>query len=244
MPCSSDQGTRCPELHGKLSKADRTFLNEVNTFLEANWRPSAPAAGRRQADAARTAFLTALAARGWSVPHWPAGVGGTAWTRRECYLFWRALALVGAPVPDPFGVGVIGPLLLEVGTSDQCRRHLKAIRGAQIRWCAHGSLRGAEMPVIARTDTGSTGIASGPRAPPRQPGCSYSESLRKRLFWLPFGWPITPLQPDCRWTRTGSICRVACWLARRRSVVQDRDRYCLNAACNQREVSPEHPPRG
>lgn len=90
-------------------------------------------------DAARRAFQTALAARGWSVPQWPAPWGGGL-PPDEALLVDLALSRAGAPMLDPFTVDLAGPLLMRLADATVCGRWLPAMARGEVRICAHASL--------------------------------------------------------------------------------------------------------
>ena len=66
-----------------------------------------------------------LVERGWAVPQWPAGHGGTDWTPAQKYLFSKECYLAGAPMLIPLGLLMLAPVLMaargwsapEVGTA-------------------------------------------------------------------------------------------------------------------------------
>ncbi|MEM7217210.1 MAG: acyl-CoA dehydrogenase family protein [Pseudomonadota bacterium] len=113
-----------------LSPADAAFVADIDALI-AEFR-----VGPGSTPIRRDTFLAALVERGWSVPGWPASAGGPGWSRRQRYLFERALTLASAPRPAPAGPELVGPLLLAHGSDAQQRAHLAAIRTLRVRWCA------------------------------------------------------------------------------------------------------------
>jgi len=123
-----------------LSAQDTAFRDDVRAFLREALTEDLRTAGRRCSgiftdypDGIRWHRL--LAARGWSVPHWPVEHGGTGWTPLQHYLFAAELAAADAPPLAPMGTGMVGPVLIAFGTPDQQARWLPGIRSGDDYWC-------------------------------------------------------------------------------------------------------------
>ncbi len=120
--------------------ADAAFRTEVRQFLADALTPALRLAGQRtcgvftDAPAARP-WLRALAARGWSVPHWPQAWGGCGWTSRQHDIFASECAAAQAPVLAPQGVRMVAPVVLAFGTDAQKQRWLPGIRAGDDYWC-------------------------------------------------------------------------------------------------------------
>jgi pimeloyl-CoA dehydrogenase large subunit len=84
-----------------------------------------------------------LNARGWAVPNWPVEWGGAGWTPVQRYIFEEELQLAPAPDPLPFGVSMVGPVIIAFGSEAQKRRHLPAIANLDEWWCQGFSEPGA-----------------------------------------------------------------------------------------------------
>ena len=77
-----------------------------------------------------------MAARGWTVPHWPKEYGGGGLDKPEVKILHQEMARIGARRPlDSFGISMLGPALLHFGTEEQKREHLPKIVRGEIRWC-------------------------------------------------------------------------------------------------------------
>jgi alkylation response protein AidB-like acyl-CoA dehydrogenase len=76
-----------------------------------------------------------LYARGWVAPHWPKEVGGTGWDIAQRHIFGEELVRANAPQLSPFGLGMVGPLLIQFGTDEQKRRFLPRILSGEEVWC-------------------------------------------------------------------------------------------------------------
>ncbi|MFO1200016.1 MAG: acyl-CoA dehydrogenase family protein [Burkholderiaceae bacterium] len=75
-----------------------------------------------------------LAAKGWSVPHWPAEWGGTGWDVTRRYIFNEEFGLAGAPALPAFGPNMCASVLLRFGTPAQKERFLPRIRDGEDFW--------------------------------------------------------------------------------------------------------------
>jgi pimeloyl-CoA dehydrogenase large subunit len=84
-----------------------------------------------------------LNARGWAVPHWPVEWGGTGWSPVQKYIFDEELQLAPAPDPLPFGVSMVGPVIIAFGSEAQKRRYLAPIANLDEWWCQGFSEPGA-----------------------------------------------------------------------------------------------------
>ena len=102
--------------------------------------------------------------------------GGPGWTVIQKFIFDNECALAHAPRIVPFGLGMLGPVLIKFGTEEQKRRWLPRILDGSDWWCQGYSEPGAgsdlasvttsavrgSMPT-ART-TSSTARRRGPRS--------------------------------------------------------------------------------
>ena len=84
-----------------------------------------------------------LHARGWGAPTWPREWGGPGWDPIRQHLFDEECMLAGAPRQLPFGLRMVGPVLIKFGTSEQQHRFLPRIPSAQDWWCQGYSEPGA-----------------------------------------------------------------------------------------------------
>jgi alkylation response protein AidB-like acyl-CoA dehydrogenase len=84
------------------------------------------------------AWLSAMSQRGWTVPTWPVECGGAGLDGAHARVLDQELKRIAARPPlaplNP-GVQMLGPLLLEHGTTQQQQRFLPAIARGEARWC-------------------------------------------------------------------------------------------------------------
>ncbi|RMH38455.1 MAG: pimeloyl-CoA dehydrogenase large subunit [Deltaproteobacteria bacterium] len=73
--------------------------------------------------------------KGWVAPHWPKEYGGTGWDATRRFLFREELEMSGAPNLSPFGLSMVGPLLIQFGSDAQKARFLPKILSGEEVWC-------------------------------------------------------------------------------------------------------------
>ncbi|MCA9630668.1 MAG: acyl-CoA dehydrogenase family protein [Myxococcales bacterium] len=76
-----------------------------------------------------------LAAKGWVAPHWPKEFGGPGWDATQRYIFGQELELAGTPQLSPFGLSMVGPLIMQFGNDAQKQRFLPKILSGEEVWC-------------------------------------------------------------------------------------------------------------
>ncbi len=76
-----------------------------------------------------------LAEKGWVAPNWPKEVGGTGWDVTQRNIFSEESARANAPSLSPFGIAMVGPLIIQFGTDAQKERFLPRIYSGEEIWC-------------------------------------------------------------------------------------------------------------
>ncbi|SAL07448.1 acyl-CoA dehydrogenase domain-containing protein [Caballeronia calidae] len=84
-----------------------------------------------------------LNAQGWLANHWPKQYGGPGWTPVQKFIFENECAIAGAPRIVPFGVNMLGPVLIKYGSEAQKRHWLPRILDGSDWWCQGYSEPGA-----------------------------------------------------------------------------------------------------
>ena len=84
-----------------------------------------------------------LHAQGWLANHWPQAWGGTGWNAVEKFIFENECALAWCPRTVPFGVNMLGPVLIKYGNEAQKRYWLPRILSGEDWWCQGYSEPGA-----------------------------------------------------------------------------------------------------
>src|SRR5216683_4313311 len=73
--------------------------------------------------------------QGWGAPNWPKEFGGTGWGPIEQFIFEEECAAAGAPPLLPFGLKMVGPVIIAFGNAAQKKRFLPRIAAAEDWWC-------------------------------------------------------------------------------------------------------------
>lgn len=76
-----------------------------------------------------------LAEKGWVAPHWPEALGGPGWDAARRFIFTEEMEGLGTPQLSPFGLSMVGPLLIQFGTDEQKQRFLPKILSGEEVWC-------------------------------------------------------------------------------------------------------------
>ena len=130
----------------KFTPAEEAFRDEVRRFL-------ADKLPQRMADKVRTGkhlgkadmeeWHAILNARGWLASHWPEQYGGPGWNTVQKFIFDNECALAHAPRIVPFGLSMLGPVLIKYGSEAQKRHWLPRILNGDDWWCQGYSEPGA-----------------------------------------------------------------------------------------------------
>ena len=129
-----------------FTAAEEAFRTEVRAFL-ATQLPAAlrtrVAEGRTLTKAEMVQWHAILQSRGWLASHWPREHGGPGWTAVERFIFEYECALADAPRTLPFGLIMLGPVLIRYGTPAQKAHWLPRILDGSDWWCQGYSEPGA-----------------------------------------------------------------------------------------------------
>ncbi|HYQ81151.1 MAG TPA: acyl-CoA dehydrogenase family protein, partial [Anaeromyxobacteraceae bacterium] len=121
-----------------FTPSEQAFRTEVRAFLAAEL----PAEVSREVleglhvpaqDTVR--WQKILHRRGWGGPNWPREFGGTGWGPVEQWIFEEECAAAGAPRLLPFGLKMVGPVIMRFGSPEQQRRFLPRILSGDDWWC-------------------------------------------------------------------------------------------------------------
>jgi hypothetical protein len=128
------------------SPDELAFRDEVRAWLAANLPADIRAKVTGYQHLSKDDYLRwhrILAAKGWSVPHWPEEWGGTGWDVTRRYIYDEEFGLAGAPMLPPFGPSMCASVLLRFGTPGQKARYLPRIRDGVDFWVQGYSEPGA-----------------------------------------------------------------------------------------------------
>jgi len=81
------------------------------------------------------AWHALLNRHGWLAQHWPTEYGGTGWSAAQKTIFEQEIARASAPRITPFGVNMLGPVLIKYGTEAQKQHWLPRILNGDDWWC-------------------------------------------------------------------------------------------------------------
>ncbi len=129
-----------------LSPDDLRFRQEVRSFaaeaIPASVRRK-QAAGIHLDKADHMRWHRILYEKGWVAPNWPVEHGGAGFTPIQRHLFDREMARAGAPWVLPFGLQMVGPVIMAFGDQAQKDRFLPRILSGEDCWCQGYSEPGA-----------------------------------------------------------------------------------------------------
>ncbi len=117
---------------------EESFRQEVRAFVRANLPAETrnkTLNGRELTRDEAVGWHRILAAHGWGAPTWPKEHGGTGWDPVREFIFEDECAAWGAPRLLPFGLRMVGPVIMTFGNAAQQRRFLPRIASAQDFWC-------------------------------------------------------------------------------------------------------------
>ena len=129
-----------------FSDADTAFREEVRAFF----RDQLPEELRRKGELGvaftkddHVSWQKKLYEKGWIAPNWPKEYGGTGWTPVQKYIFDEEYGASFAPRIIPFGISMIGPVLIAFGNDAQKQAYLPRILSSDDWWCQGYSEPGA-----------------------------------------------------------------------------------------------------
>ena len=125
---------------------EESFREEVRVFLKEKL-PHRIAekvrTGKRLAKPDWEQWHAILNQRGWLGSHWPKEYGGPGWTVAQSHIFDVETARAHAPRIVPFGVSMLGPVLIKYGSEAQKKYWLPRILDGSDWWCQGYSEPGA-----------------------------------------------------------------------------------------------------
>jgi len=117
---------------------EESFRQEVRAFVRANLPAETrhkTLNGRELTRDESMGWHRILAGHGWGAPTWPKEHGGTGWDPVREFIFEDECAAWGAPRLLPFGLRMVGPVIMTFGSAAQQQRFLPRIASAQDFWC-------------------------------------------------------------------------------------------------------------
>ena len=125
---------------------EETFRAQVRAFLTSELPLDTARkvkAGQRLGKAEIERWQAILSQRGWLAPHWPVAYGGAGWSVVQRFIFEVEMALAHAPLPIPFGLNMLAPVLIKYGSEEQKQHWLGRMLRGDDWWCQGYSEPGA-----------------------------------------------------------------------------------------------------
>ncbi|MFT3721934.1 acyl-CoA dehydrogenase family protein [Pseudorhodoferax sp.] len=122
----------------QFTAQELAFRDEVRAFLKARLSPELAhkvKSGEILTRQEMTDWHATLNERGWLANHWPREWGGPGWSAVEKFIFEHECALAGSPRIVPFGVNMLGPVLIKYGNEAQKKYWLPRILNGDDWWC-------------------------------------------------------------------------------------------------------------
>lgn len=115
------------------------FRAEVCAFLDTAPTPEIREAGRKLTSVFAPfdqvmAWHRILYEKGWAAPGWPVEHGGTGWSIEQRHIFAEEYRRRDLPPLLPQGLGMVGPLLIDIGTEEQRAKYLPGILKGEDFW--------------------------------------------------------------------------------------------------------------
>ncbi len=117
---------------------EEAFRDEVRTYLAENLRPALAAKvanDLRLSAADLREWHKVLNDKGWLAWHWPVEHGGTGWNPVQAHIFHEEIVFANGPRIIPFGVNMLGPVLIKYGTEEQKKHYLPKMLTSEHWWC-------------------------------------------------------------------------------------------------------------
>ncbi|MCP3719677.1 acyl-CoA dehydrogenase family protein [Paraburkholderia sp. CNPSo 3281] len=130
----------------KFTAEEEAFRSEVLAFLNDRLPQrlaSKVSNGRHLTRDDMAQWHAILHENGWLANHWPQEYGGPGWSAVQKFIFENECAIAGAPRIVPFGVNMLGPVLIKYGSEAQKRYWLPRILDGSDWWCQGYSEPGA-----------------------------------------------------------------------------------------------------
>ena len=125
---------------------EKAFRQEVRSFLDEHLTDDIAEKMKNGAELTKAdveAWHAKLETKSWYAAGWPKQYGGPGWGAVERHIFEEELAAANAPRTVPFGVGMLGPVLIKFGSEEQKATILPRILDGTDWWCQGYSEPGA-----------------------------------------------------------------------------------------------------
>jgi alkylation response protein AidB-like acyl-CoA dehydrogenase len=136
----------------QFTPEELAFRDEVQAFLKAELPPGLARKVKNNLRLSKQdmeGWHAILNRRGWLAGNWPKEYGGTGWDAVRRFIFDNECALAYAPRLVPFGLSMLGPVLMKYGSEAQKRHWLPRILNGDDWWCQGYSEPGAGSDLAA-----------------------------------------------------------------------------------------------
>lgn len=121
-----------------LTEADRSFRQEIRDFIgqaRPDWMIDKAARGLPFSPLEHRSWQKQLDDAGYGAPAWPQAHGGCGWSPLRQLIFATELVMNGCPRQVPYGLAMVGPIIMAFGSPQQQAHYLPRIRSAEDWWC-------------------------------------------------------------------------------------------------------------
>ncbi len=121
-----------------FTEEEEQFRQEVQDFIKAEYSPEMRArvqGGAYPGKEITKQWHSILYKRGWVAKGWPVEYGGTGWGPVKQFIFELESRLAQTPSPIPFGLNMLGPVLMKFGSEEQQKYYLPRILDGTDWWC-------------------------------------------------------------------------------------------------------------
>lgn len=130
----------------EFTEEEQAFCDDVRAFLKDKLPLDISKKVRAGIELEKEDYLRwqeILNEKGWLATTWPNENGGPGWTAIQRHIFSEECALHAAPRMPPFGLTMLGPVIIKYGTEEQKREILPRILDGRDWWCQGYSEPGA-----------------------------------------------------------------------------------------------------
>ena len=120
-----------------FTEQETNFRNEIKNWLSNNLPKNISEKVRKYQRLHKEdyeIFMKKLNEKGWLALNWPVEHGGTGWNSVQKHIFEEEIVKANAPRIVPFGLNMLGPVLIEYGTKEQKNYYLPRILTCEDWW--------------------------------------------------------------------------------------------------------------
>ncbi|MCP4752688.1 MAG: acyl-CoA dehydrogenase [Proteobacteria bacterium] len=187
----------------RFSEKEQAFYDEVDEFVQKELPPDWPEkprvwpgdyspSGYGDEENYRTAlaFRDKVIERGWLTISWPKEYGGKEYSNMEQAIFDERMSYYRAPASDVLAAGIVGPMLLRIGTKEQQEEWVPQIAAGEIKmWLAYSEPNaGSDLAAIETTalEDGDDYVINGQKV------------WSSGAHLMDYGWMIARTDPSAR----------------------------------------------